>query len=159
MPWIVAMTKPNNEEIACENLKRQAFEHYCPRFLQKCLNKDPVVRPLFPRYLFVLIMDRWYPNKNTRGISTILMGDTAPLTLGQVEIDKLRCREDNKGLVQLHKLDKFKRNDSVKTEQGPLAGHLLVYEGMRAHERVSCLFNVLGRQSRTWVNEGDLVAA
>ena len=150
MPWIVVMTKPNHEAIAASNLQRQLFNYYYPRFLLKKPNKKPQIKPLFPRYVFVHIEQLWRSLAGTRGVSCLLMGAEGPRTVNDQIIADLQSREDKFGYYQLllPELNSFKIGQKVKAETGPLAGHLLIYQGMLPKDRVACLFEAMGRQSR-----------
>ena len=161
MPWIVALTKPNQEHIACENLARQDFEYYWPRFRQKHPTKKHKILSLFPRYLFVSIDKIWYPLTGTRGIAKVLLGLDGPLTLPSTELEKLRRREGPDGLIQLSTAptERFKQGDKVYAKDGPLCGQVLIYEGMTARERCQVLANLLGGQVRVVLDEKQLVAA
>jgi transcription antitermination factor NusG len=160
MSWIVVLTKPNQERIACENLARQNFEYYWPRFLEKRPTKTALIRSLFPRYLFVSIDKIWYPLTGTRGIAKVLLGTDGPLTLPSTELEKLRRREGADGLIQLSPPpSKFDLGDKVKALDGPLAGHILIYDGMTARERCRVLATLLGGTVKVELDEKLLVAA
>ena len=56
MPWYVVSTKPNQENRAALNLRKQAFEVLLPMMQKKRRHArqiETVLRPLFPGYLFV----------------------------------------------------------------------------------------------------------
>ncbi len=153
------MTKPNSEAIASHNLLRQGFEPYWPRFLLKRPNKPPVIRPLFPRYMFVLIDQAWYSVKGTRGVSTVLLGDDGPCYLSADVIADLKGRENKAGLVQLAPKPKFLNGTAVKTNSGPFAGHPMLYDGMIARDRVKVLVELMGRKVSIEIDEKTLLAA
>lgn len=157
MPWIVAMSKPNQEGIAEINLQRQGFTYYCPRYKHKVGIKVSV-KPLFPRYLFILIDKIWSPIHSTRGISYVLLRDEGPQTISEQVIMSIKAREV-RGLVDLDPAPKFLCGDRLKTDVGPLAGHLLLFEGMSSHERVKVLVELLGRKVIVELPEKVLVAA
>jgi len=159
MPWIVAMTRPNNEQIACDNLRRQGYTFYCPRYWHSVKGKKSVLRPLFPRYIFVQIEQRWFSISGTRGISHIIMGANYPQVVDEVIISTLKSREDGKGAYQLATPDRFTRGDKVKVVSGPLEGVPLIYEGMSAHDRVRVLAQLFGREVYINVEQDQLVAA
>ena len=154
MGWIVALTRPNHESIAEHNLTRQGYVNYCPRFLQK----PSVVRPLFPRYIFIFIDNTWSSILGTRGISRVILGDNGPQHLPSAEIDKLRAKEIN-GLVSLSSPPRFQPGDKVRTDEGPLSGLLLVYEGMRDADRIKVLVDLLGRKVLVELDAKTVVAA
>lgn len=52
--WLLAWTKPRQESVARANLERQGFEAYLPMFRTLKRGADePVLEPMFPRYLFL----------------------------------------------------------------------------------------------------------
>jgi transcriptional antiterminator RfaH len=159
VPWIVALTKPNHEAIAAVNLQRQEFDYYYPRYLLKKPRFKPVIRPLFPRYIFIHIEQLWRSLSGTRGISYLMMGENGPRIVQDQIINDLKLREDSSGLYQLIPPPKFQRGDTVKCEEGPFAGRLLLYEGMLTHERVACLLAIMGRKTLVSVEESALIAA
>lgn len=159
MVWIVAMTKPNQEAIAVENLQRQGYEPYCPRYQQKRPNKPALTRPLFPRYIFVNIENFWYSIKGTRGVSYVLAGEGGPQKVPDQLIDNLKSREDKLGLISLEPKARFNEGAKVRVGDGPLLGHQLIYEGMTAHERCTVLVALLGRAVRVELPEKTLIAA
>ncbi len=153
------MTKPNCETIASVNLQRQGFEYYCPWFSQKIPNKKPIRRPLFPRYIFILIDKVWYSLQGTRGITRVLLGLDGPQTIPSDIIGALRAREGKDGLISLQPAPKFRSGQSVKASHGPLVGHALIYDGMLSHDRVRVLMELLGRKVCVEIKEKLLVAA
>ena len=159
MPWIVAATKPNSEALAILNLDRQGFESYCPRILQKRPNKPPLIRPLFPGYMFVKINLQWYSIRNTRGIRQVLLGDAGPSIIADIVIEELKAREGRDGLVTLEPKDKFAKGTTVKAIKGPFQGHLMIYEGMVSQDRVRVLLDLLGRKCVVEVQDKNIVAA
>lgn len=152
------MTKPNFEATAAEHLRRQGYEYYYPRHLVKRPNQVPVIRPLFPRYIFILIDQIWYSITGTRGISKVLMGDVTPQILPAAAVEGLRRREV-KGLVTLAQPPKFIAGARLRAKSGPLAGQLLIYEGMSAHDCCRVLFQAMGRDCRVELPEKLLIAA
>lgn len=159
MPWFVAMTKPNHEGIAAVNLQRQGFTFYYPRYLHKKPGCKAVIRPLFPRYMFVKLEAVWHSLRGTRGISYLLMGDHGPQMLPDPVIETIRIREDKSGLYQLVAPPRFSKGSKVKASAGPLEGLLLLYEGMTSNDRVQVLAELLGRACLVEMEERLLVAA
>ena len=159
MAWACAVSRPNHEAIAAVNLQRQGFDFYYPRFKsQKRPSDSPVIRPLFPRYIFVHIEDQWRSITGTRGISYVLLGEEGPLTVSDAIIKGLKGREVG-GLYQLVAPPRFKTGDTVKAIEGPLLGFPLIYEGMDSHERVRVLVEMFGQKSKVTIEEKLLVAA
>src|ERR1700692_1239312 len=145
MSWICALTKPNQEAIAGVNLARQGYSHYCPKYKNVQPNKPSTIKVLFPRYIFIFIDQFWSSILGTRGISRVLLANEGPATVPESVIKELRSRELN-GLVQLTSPPKFTLGEKVRTDEGPLVGHLLIYEGQSSHDRVKVLADLLGRK-------------
>ena len=161
MPWAVVMTRPNCENLAVHNLCRQGYDCYAPRFRVKAPDKTILVKHLFPRYIFAFITSGWYSIRGTFGVSFLLMGLTGPEYVSPVVIDGIKSRENDEGFVVLPESTdtRFHKGDHVKAIEGPLAGKLLIYEGMTTRDRVQVLLSILGRQVRTTLDEKLLVAA
>ena len=70
-------------------------------------------------------------------------------------ISELRGRERN-GLITLPPPPGFHRGDRVRITRGPFAGQLAVFDGMRPHERVAVLLQLLGRVE---LPKADIVGA
>jgi transcriptional antiterminator RfaH len=159
--WSVVMTKPNCENIAVANLARQGYDCYFPRILQQNGKLD-LIRPLFPRYLFVAITERWYSIRGTRGVSYILLGDNGPAFISPTVVDSIKSRENEKGFVVLSKdgpVERFTKGDKVKPIDGPLMGIDMIYEGMAPHDRVKVLVSMLGQQVPMTIEDKLLISA
>jgi len=72
-------------------------------------------------------------------------------------IDDLRKRERN-GLIKLPKRPALQPGDQVRILQGPFAGQLGLYAGMRPHERVLVLLQLLGGQQRVELAKDSIEA-
>jgi transcriptional antiterminator RfaH len=159
MPWIVGVSKPNQEALAAENLARQGYDYYYPRIKQQKPGKKAIIEPLFKRYLFILINFQWYPLRNTKGMSSLLMGEGMPRVVSPQVILEIKHREGPDGLIMLEQPPKFTKGQRVKVEHGPFAGHFALYDGMSAHERCRVLLNMLGALAKVELEEALLAAA
>jgi transcriptional antiterminator RfaH len=106
-----------------------------------------VQRPLFPGYAFVTIELQWHAARWTAGVINLIMDGIAPARVPDDVVAEIRSRERN-GAVVLPKRPGFKAGEQVRILQGPFAGHLGLYAGMRPHERVLVLLALLGGQQR-----------
>ena len=72
--WYVVQTHPHAESRAMEQLRQQGFVTYLPKLLKQrrhARKVETVIRPLFPRYLFVLVditTQRWRAIHSTIGV-------------------------------------------------------------------------------------------
>jgi transcriptional antiterminator RfaH len=162
--WYVVQTQANGEAKAAENLRRQGYEIYLPRYLKRrrhARKVDIVAKPLFPRYMFVTIdmaTQRWRSIQSTSGVSHLVTNGDEPAAVPEGVVYALRGREDSKGFVMLDVAPGFAPGDKVRVLAGAFMDNTGLFNGMADHDRVSILLEMLGRQVRV-VLDTDLVAA
>jgi transcriptional antiterminator RfaH len=100
-------------------------------------------RPCFRGYAFITVEAQWYAARWSLGVIGLIMDGIKSARVADHIIDDLRKRERN-GLIELPKRPALQPGDQVRILQGPFAGHLGLYAGMRAHERVLVLLALLG---------------
>ena len=158
--WLVARTKTNREKWAAENVYRQKCEYYLPSISLVVTNKtgDRVLssKPLFPGYLFVAPrLGQWKFLQSTFGVVGLVLVGDKPAVIPTVEIDKMRKREDVNGHVVLPRA-RFKRGDSVRIKEGPMAQQQGICEGQDDQQRQRILLQFLGRQTRVLISSDNL---
>jgi len=162
--WFVVQTQVNAEAKAAAHLERQGFSSYLPRYLKRrshARKVETVVRPLFPRYLFVAIdlaTQRWRSIQSTLGVSHLVCAGDRPAQVGDSVIDALRAREDEVGFIKLARRSAFSPGDKVRIVEGAFLDSLALVEGVSDHDRVAVLLSLLGRKVRVFVG-ADLIAA
>jgi transcriptional antiterminator RfaH len=162
--WYVVQTQVNGEARAAENLRRQGYETYLPRYLKRrrhARKVDFIAKPLFPRYMFVAIdvaTQRWRSVQSTVGVSRLVTNGDEPAAVPEGVVCALRAREDTKGLVKMEAGPAFAPGDKVRVLAGAFMDNAGLFDGMADHDRVSILLDMLGRQVRV-VLDADLVAA
>lgn len=162
--WYVVQTQANCEAKAAENLRRQGYQTYLPRYLKRrrhARKVDLVAKPLFPRYIFVSIdtaAQRWRSVQSTIGVSRLVTNGDEPAVVPEGVIGALRAREDAKGFVTLDAAPAFAPGDKVRVLSGAFMDNAGLFNGMADHDRVSILLEMLGRKVRV-VLDADLVAA
>lgn len=132
-----------------------------PMFREKVIRSGKtteVARPLFPRYLFVQIVQQWSSLAGTYGVSGIVKDGASPKYVPQKIIDKLKSREDKDGFILLDEDDSIKKDDPVKVMKGPFEGHIGIFQGMTADERAVVLFKMLGSERELKLDPKILVA-
>jgi transcriptional antiterminator RfaH len=162
--WYVVQTHVNAEAKAAANLGQQGFAVYLPRYLKlrsHARKVDTVVRPLFPRYLFVAIdlaTQRWRAIQSTLGVSHLVCRSGKPASVEDQVIDALKAREDEGGFIKLVRRSALSPGDKVRFVEGAFADSFALVEGVNDHDRVAILLDLLGRQVRVLVGQ-DLVVA
>jgi len=139
---------------AAEHLARQGYAAYLPRYrryVRHARTRALVLRPLFPRYVFVgldRLAQRWRPIRSTVGVVGLVSSADGPVPVAAAIVDALR-RQEREGVFDLlSPAARLRAGDAVRVTQGPFAdlvGRLL---GAADHERVFVLLDLLGRSVR-----------
>jgi transcriptional antiterminator RfaH len=152
--WYVAYTQPNGEMRALEHLERQGYATYLPRYrrmVRHARRRALMLRPLFPRYLFVgldRLTQRWRPIRSTCGVVGLVASGDEPVPVAAGILEGLRRQESDGAFDLLSPVRRLRAGDAVRVTEGPFAdlvGRLL---GMADHERVFVLLELLGRTVR-----------
>jgi transcriptional antiterminator RfaH len=107
---------------------------------------------LFPGYLFIAVTSRgWWTARWSPGIyRLVLRGHEEPATVPDNVVAELRAREGRDGLIRLPKRkslnggSRFAPGDMVRVGSGPLSGFVGSIIGLKPHERVAVLLELLG---------------
>jgi transcriptional antiterminator RfaH len=151
--WIVARSKPRQELYARENVLRQGFECYVPRF-----REDNQVRVLFPGYVFVNTPGPWRFLTGTFGVMDVVLNAESPSRLPEKIVSELRARENGSGYVDIPQ-ERFARNQQVRLRSGLFEGQVGLYQGQPGRDRVKVLLSLLGRLTSVTVREQLVEAA
>jgi transcriptional antiterminator RfaH len=162
--WYVVQTQVNGEAKAAQNLLRQGYKVYLPRYLKRrrhARKTDFTAKPLFPRYMFVAIdmaTQRWRSIQSTFGVSRLLTNGDDPATVPDGVVQALKAREDQKCFVRMDFRPTFAHGDKVLVLAGAFMDNAGLFDGMADHDRVSILLDMLGRKVRVSL-DADMVAA
>ena len=162
--WYVVQTQVNAEFKAAENLQRQGFGVYLPRFLKRrrhARKTEFAAKPLFPRYLFVAIditTQRWRAIQSTFGVASLVTNGDEPAVLPDGIISALRARED-KGFIKMRREPVFARGDRVRVLTGAFTDSPALFDGEADHDRVAILLDMLGRKVRVLLDAAVVAAA
>ena len=146
--WYLIQSKPQQEQIAQEQLERQDYEIYLPLASMQRRKRGKTIRviaPMFPRYLFINLSDKtddWRPIRSTIGVSSLVRFGMQPAKVPDNLIDTLRKREDETG-VQILPTKKYKIGEKVRVSEGPFEGYEAVIHAKSAKERVVLLMKVI----------------
>jgi transcription elongation factor/antiterminator RfaH len=160
--WYVACTKPGGEDLALQNLTRQGFTSFLPRIsrtVRHARKTSQVLRPLFPRYLFVsldLDVDRWGAVRSTIGISSLVMNGERPGPVPRGVTESIMAATNGAGGSDSH--DGLIIGGTVQFLTGPFADRLGVLVRMNDAQRVGGLLELLGSQREVAVRPGQLRA-
>jgi transcriptional antiterminator RfaH len=162
--WYVVQTQVNGELKAAQNLMRQGYEVYLPRYLKRrrhARKVDVTAKPLFPRYLFVVIdiaTHRWRSIQSTLGVARLVCNGDDPAMLPERVIHALKAREDENGFITMESKPAFAPGDRVRVLAGAFTECAGLFNGLADHDRVSILLDMLGRKVRVLL-DAEMVAA
>jgi transcriptional antiterminator RfaH len=162
--WFVVHTRAAHEERAAHHLAYQGFEAYLPRYRKRrrhARRVQEVLRPLFPRYLFVrlnLDAERWRSINGTFGVTHLICHGNRPAPVPDGVVEAIVARELCPGIVELDP-PKFRPGDRVRIEEGVLADRIGLFVEMADAKRVVLLLDLMGRAVRATASVNDLAAA
>ncbi len=154
--WILAITQAGKERLATQNIRNQGFELYLPMYREKSSKNIELARPLFPRYIFVKVLQKWSSLTGTYGVSGLLMEGSAPKKVPDRVLTALQNREDSEGFVVIENKG-IKAGDEVKISSGPLKDQIGIFQGMSSDERAMVLLKLLGSEREVKFNPKILV--
>ncbi len=152
--WHAVFTQPNGESRAEFNLARQGYEVYLPRLrkvLRHARRVENVLRPLFPRYLFVALdplRDGWRPILSTVGVADLVRFADAPADVPVALIDAMRARESSGAYVELPSAASWNVGDKLRVFGGAFADMVGKFEALSGSDRVALLLELMGREVR-----------
>jgi transcription antitermination factor NusG len=162
--WTCAQLVPGREKLALHCLSRvNGFEIYSPRIPapqpkhRRKRDDDARTLPLFPGYVFVLVIEQWWAARWSPGVVRIILDGIVPARVPDNIIAGLRQRE-HRGVVQLPEPPKLRRGAPLRVINGPLVGFVGLYQGMTSHERIAILLGILGGAVRVTLSEADVQA-
>lgn len=153
--WICVRTQPRREKWAKENIERHGLPVLLPMLREEQPHKEPVLRPLFPSYLFTLIQGQWYFLFSTFGVLTPVMRDGAPEVVPFKVIKHLQAHLDKAHCIKAPRLG-YRKGQRLHVKRGPFEGLVGCYDGMSPQQRVLVLLELFGRQVRASVSVRDV---
>lgn len=152
--WYVVYTRPQGEQVARRNLERQGFTVYLPLFRRRVSHarrQREVLRPFFPRYLFVAFdpaVARWQAVNSTLGVTHLITDKDIPVSISAEVVEDIRRREDVDGIVTMPEPLPFAQGDRVQVREGPFCDVWGKFEGLDDKSRVCILLELMGRPFR-----------
>ena len=159
--WYVVHARPGKEAWTLVNLERQGFPAFLPQIRRRVRHARQVrdvLRPLFPRYLFVgldLERDTWRSVRGTLGVSSLLMDGERPRPAPVGLVEAMMAAMD--GLGGQVPEQAVMPGQSVRFIRGPFADQMARVVEMSDPERVRLLLEVLGSEREILVSAGDIL--
>ena len=159
--WGVVRTLVSQEDCAKRYALAAGFEVFLPKFLDYQVvrgRRQARQRILFPSYLFAKITGVWHPLRRLPGVIDVVLDGETPATVREHEMAYLRERFDEEGTRRLSD-GRFRRGQRVRALAGPCRDQTGLFDGMGARDRVSVLFEMMGRWVPVEMGERELAAA
>lgn len=149
--WLAVYTRPQSEGKALENLVRQGYRAYLPRYrtqVSHARRRQSVLRPLFPRYLFAGL-DRqsmpWRPILSTVGVADLVRLGERPIPVAEEIVNHLRESEARGTFDRLFVKCSLRLGDLVRINAGVFEDVVGRLVELRDQDRVVVLLDLLGR--------------
>ena len=139
--WSVCQTETRREGTAARFLADQGFATYLPKI--RLAHKRVV--PLFPSYVFVRIVDRWWSVNQTIGVIQLLTAGDQPAQVRDAIVETIKAKERG-GIVRLPPPKGLHLGQQVRVLRGSFEGHIGLYAGMSGKDRERVLLDLLGRK-------------
>ena len=158
--WHLLMTKPNEDKRAEENLLNQGYELFRPVLRQFAVRKGKqvvVIKPLFPRYLFIRLDDAlsdWGTIRSTRGVAGLVRFTELPAKVPDslIALIKSQCIEGNVIDTTHEKPFVYNKGDEIEITEGGFRGIKAIIKEQIAQDRVLLLLNLLGKEQEIEVS-------
>lgn len=163
--WYAVHTRPQAEMKALENLLRQGYPAYLPRYrteIRHARRLQTVLRPLFPRYLFAGIdrtAMRWRPILSTVGVSDLVRSGDEPLPVASELVEALRAQEGAGAFDALARRRLPQIGELVRISTGAFDDMVGRLVDLRDQDRVVVLLDLLGRKVRAQIPAASVEAA
>jgi len=151
--WVVVYTKPNQEDLAVRNIRRQGYEAYCPtiRRNRKHARKVEIVRrPLFPSYIFAKLLaekPQWRPLISTQGVRNVVHFNSRLGFIPESLVNQLRSYEEA-DLLEKMGAPVFEPGAQVKVVEGPFRSFMAKVLSVDERGRIWLLLDCMGQAVR-----------
>ena len=152
MEWYAVHTHVNKESLSEINLIRQNFITYLPKYkkiIKHARKISTVVRPLFPRYLFVkldLVKQRWNLINSTYGVNVLITMEEKPVKILDKIINEIKSYDNSDGIANISPYSSMTLGEEVNIIDGLFSGRKAIFDGLTEDNRIKVLFNLLGKE-------------
>jgi transcriptional antiterminator RfaH len=159
--WHLVYCKPRQEHRAQSHLDDQRYTTYLPRLVETRRHRGKltqVIRPLFPRYLFIQLdnlTDNWGPIRSTLGVHSLVTFRQTPALVPDQVIQFLKDREDENGLHHLRR-PALEPGSRIRILEGPMKGHEAIFLARSGKDRVLILLKFLGHTTRAEIGVKEI---
>ena len=156
--WYLVYTKPQKEQLACQQLERQGYSVFLPmtRVTKRVRGKrQHSLEPFFSRYLFISLnqnTDNWSPIRSTIGVSGMVRFGGVAARVPDDIVNFLQERQANEERAINCQEISFESGDSVQIIGGAFDGCRAIFSAAHSQDRALVLLNILNRKARVQVD-------
>ena len=141
--WVVIKYNLLNETRLVNNLSNQNFTYYFPNISLRKNNQLKILN-LFPDYAFVQYDEnKMHVFNYTKGLNYVLKSGVEYSLLNNSYINEIKRMQESSKKLPLRPMPKL--NSEATITEGPLKGRLIKIIGYAAKDRISFMYNLLGR--------------
>jgi transcriptional antiterminator RfaH len=161
--WYVVHSQPHREHYAAKHLEAQGYAVFMPRLartVRHARRTKSVLRPLFPRYLFLrldLDVDRWRSVRSTFGVASMIMDGERPRPAPCGVVEALVAAYDGQGGYDFQ--SDLRVGDRVRFLSGAFADRLGQLVALDDAGRVHVLLDILGAKRLVSARADNLIPA
>ena len=152
--WFLVYTKAKQEQLAAEQLRRQAYTVFLPKVKKKVAGGKSKIEAMFPRYLFIKLsigVDNWSPIRSTIGVSNLVKFGLQPASISEELISAIKHKCDENAIFELPDVE-FNVGDNVRVCEGVFNGYEAVVTARTGKQRVELLLKQLNSPARLKVS-------
>jgi transcription antitermination factor NusG len=123
---------------------------YRDQYRHKCL--------LFPRYLFVELINEWRQIFRVDYVQRLFTSGDKPCIVPNRFMAELQAKMKPDGTVAMEPRERFTIGDRVEIIRGQFKSLLAVYDGLSPRQQETALIEILGRKVRVEFQPGDLAS-
>ena len=149
--WFAVQSLPQREAGALQQLERQGFHSFLPRYLKTrrhARKVENVLAPVFPRYLFVTLdldRDRWRSVNGTFGVAAlVMMGGDRPQPVPCGIVEALIALTDDRGVLRFDGGGRLVVGQKVRILAGAFAEKIGLLARLDDNGRVRLLLDIMG---------------
>ena len=154
MPWGLCVTEHHSEARAARELERIGARTILAKYRDQYRHK----LFLFPRYLFVDLIENWWQIARTNYVQRLFVSDNKPCIVPNKFMAELQAKMKPDGTVTMEPRERFTIGDRVEIIRGQFKTLLATYDGLSSRQQETALIEILGRKVRVEFQPGDLAS-
>jgi transcription antitermination factor NusG len=154
MPWGLALTEHRSESRAARELSRIGVRTILAKYRDQYRHK----LLLFPRYLFVDLIDEWRKIFRVNYVQRLFTSGDKPCIVPNRFMTELQAKMKPDGTVTMEPRERFTIGDRVEIIRGQFKSLLATYDGLSPRLQETALIEILGRKVRIEFQPGDLAS-